>query len=161
MLGIIKPDKGDVFIFGEHVKKLNNKKMQSHLKNDISYMLQTNDLILNETIIYNIKLPLKNKHISTKDIMIKLKEFNINALPSTPVYKLSIGQQKRISLIKQIFKNPKVIILDEPTANLDYDNAHIVYNTLYKLNKNQSITIIIVTHDKEIFNYTNNIKYLN
>ena len=105
------------------------------------------------TVEENIQIPLllnnsldKDKKIKIKEIMQTLGIFNRkNHLP----WKLSGGEKQRTAIARALINNPKFLFLDEPTGNLDKENATIIQNLLFELSDRYGIALITATHDNE------------
>ena len=142
--GIIKPDNGDILI--------NNTNIRNIIKNgEISYLFQKNNLLEEFTIKENLLLPLIIKgysYINALNIINPFlakvgMELYINRYP----IQLSIGENQRIALLRCFVNSPKLVIADEPTANLDENNCKQLLELLVKLNKEFKITYVIASHD--------------
>ncbi|HLR20070.1 MAG TPA: ABC transporter ATP-binding protein [Staphylococcus sp.] len=151
IIGLLdSPDSGEVIYNGALVKK--EKEKLKYKREDISYIYQNYGLLENETIFKNLTLPL---NISRKDTT-KLKEVMAKVGLSdlslkTKIYTCSGGEQQRIAIARAILKEPRLIIADEPTGNLDENNSDNVIDIFKTLNS-QGITIVMATHDSNYFN---------
>lgn len=157
IVGLQNKDKGSI--------KLNLKSQeisylsQSSLK-DLNFPATVKEVILAGTQKHK-KLPFYTKEDYDK-INDVCKIFGINDLLNKKIGGLSGGQKQRVMLARALCKKPKLLILDEPCSGLDINVSRELYKTLSDLNKNQGITIIMVTHDlTEIKNYANRIIVLN
>lgn len=89
--------------------------------------------------------------------MAKLKLLDIEDQAHKKAYKLSGGQKQRVAIARALINNPKIIMGDEPTGNLDSKNAEIVFNTLRQLSHEQDMSMLIVTHDLDFAEKTDRI----
>lgn len=153
---MIHPQKGEVEVLNQVNQKIGSRSLRKTLKNDIGFLIQSSDLILEKSLKYNLKLPLNNQKKNDQELINVLNSVGIKPDLNKKCFKFSGGEQKRIALAKLILKDPILIIADEPTSNLDETNAKMVYDILKKLNENGK-TIIVVSHDKEILNYSKNV----
>lgn len=149
---------GEIKILGINNKQLSKQQRMIQLRNHISYIMQDNGLILNETVEKNIKyLPRVRKNFDRKRIEKIFSVLNLNPkLLSAKVVNLSGGEMQRVSIAKAILKKSDILICDEPTGNLDNENAKVIYKTLRML-ANKGITIIMVSHDHNSYPYANTI----
>ncbi|MDF2865476.1 MAG: hypothetical protein K0R72_285 [Clostridia bacterium] len=157
IVGLQNKDKGSIKINlkSEEISYLS----QSSLK-DLNFPATVKEVILTGTQKHK-KLPFytKEDHEEVNNIC---KTFGISDLLNKKIGGLSGGQKQRVMLARALCKNPKLLILDEPCSGLDINISRELYKTLSDLNKNQGITIIMVTHDlTEIKNYANRIIVLN
>lgn len=149
---------GKIKILGINNKQLSKQQRMIQLRNHISYIMQDNGLILNETVEKNIKyLPRVRKNFDRKRIEKIFSVLNLNPkLLSAKVVNLSGGEMQRVSIAKAILKKSDILICDEPTGNLDNENANVIYKTLRML-ANKGVTIIMVSHDRNSYAYADTI----
>ena len=146
--GVLYPDNGEVFIDDELLISSNGPMIR---KQKIGVLFQKNNLLPEFNIIDNLLLPLIINDIDYNKAKNRAKE--ILSLLDMEQFKyrypnqISIGEYQRISLLRAIVNNPKVVIADEPTANLDENNCEQLLNLIVKLNRELGITFIIATHD--------------
>ena len=146
--GVLYPDNGEVFIDDELLISSNGPMIR---KQKIGVLFQKNNLLPEFNIIDNLLLPLIINDIDYNKAKDRAKE--ILSLLDMEQFKyrypnqISIGEYQRISLLRAIVNNPKVVIADEPTANLDENNCEQLLNLIVKLNRELGITFIIATHD--------------
>lgn len=151
MLGLLDNDyQGDIIIDGVLLKKLSLNKQAKFIREKINYLFQDYALIENLSVLKNLELALeyskKSKVQKTKLIALALKSVGLENYEKKIIHTLSGGQQQRVALARAIIKPCKYILADEPTGNLDKENADNVFNLLANLTKANK-TIIIVTHD--------------
>lgn len=135
---------GEMSINKENYKKM-SKKRKTIYKKTLSYVMQKNLFYKNMSVLDNLKLVEKDTEV-IKDLS---KKFNVYKLLEQNPAKLSGGELQRVSLIRALLSNPQILILDEPTSNLDYNNSLTFVEYLKKIDKKDKI-IIISTH-KDIF----------
>lgn len=156
IIGLLDDDYSGTIKYDGHILK-NNKTKRKFLKDDVSYVFQNYGLVDNETVYYNMVIPLNIKRLKKEEqrerINHALKYVGLEGFQDRKVYELSGGEQQRVSLAKVFLKKPALILADEPTASLDPTNEKIVMNLLQDLNKNGS-TLILVTHNERIANYS-------
>lgn len=150
-----KPTKGSVMVGGVDVAKLRNRRVYK-LRRKIGVVFQDFKLLPKLTVYENVAfacecLGMKNKDIKPKVLkaieMVGLKE-KARSFPD----KLSGGEQQRVCIARAIVNEPKLLICDEPTGNLDPDTSKEIMNVIDDINKNLKTTVIMATHDKEIVN---------
>lgn len=155
-IGLIeKYDQGEI-IYDGYIPK-SNKDIRIMRRDKIGFIFQDFGLIENETVKDNFNLLYKRKLDKKNDgkIMDCLNILGLKDYIDRPIHELSGGEQQRVAIAKIIYKDPDIILADEPTASLDDDNKRVVLNYLKQLSQ-KGKTVIIVTHDKSILNYGDN-----
>lgn len=124
-------------------------------KNVISYMFQNYGLLENMTVLENLKLAIKyNKSFKTSDLTILLEKFSLaESILTKKVFLLSGGEQQRIALIRSLLKPFEVIFADEPTGNLDEENAAFIIEYFHHLVTEKQKAVVMVTHDNQLLKY--------
>lgn len=131
----------------------------AHLRREyFGFIFQTYNLIPVLTVFENVELPLKIlKKFSDSEIRSKVmdafKKVGLDGLENRKPLELSGGQQQRVSIARAIVKNPKVILADEPTANLDTATGESIVHLMREMNEKDGATFIFSTHDKLIMQH--------
>ena len=159
--GIDVCDSGDITIDGVFINKLSDTKRTLFRRKNIGFVFQFFNLVSTLTIEENIALPLKlNKFDpeTTNQTVDRLLE-HVGLLDRKKSFpdKLSGGEQQRIAVARALSHNPKLIIADEPTGNLDTNNTSMLMGLLVSLAKEYGTTIIIATHSDEVLKYSDRI----
>ncbi|MCP4970756.1 MAG: ABC transporter ATP-binding protein [Arcobacter sp.] len=140
---------GNLNIAGQEVFGIKGKPLR-HLRKDIGIIFQDYKLIKEWTIEENIMIPLKingYSHDISKDQAIKLlSHVKLDHRQGYYPNELSGGEQQRVAVARALAHNPKIIIADEPTGNLDDYSADVVWNLLKGANEQLGITVVVVTH---------------
>jgi ABC-type lipoprotein export system ATPase subunit len=159
LLGTIdKPSEGMVLIDNIDINKLKNKSLSRFRNNNIGFVFQSYYLLPDLTVYENLRIPLIYsatpfmKHNEVIENI--LHDFGLISLKNQYSINLSGGEQQRVAIARAMINNPNIIIADEPTGNLDENNAFNVITKLKEINA-KGVTIIIVTHNKQIGNYCN------
>jgi len=165
MIGLLdKPTKGKIILEGRDVSQMKEEEMAKIRNQKIGFIFQQFNLINRLTVQENIELPLIQRGTPKKEREKKAIEALMKAggemewLKKRP-NQLSGGQQQRVAIARALVTNPKIILADEPTGNLDTNSAIKVIETLIKLNR-MGQTIIMVTHNIEVANTTQKIYLL-
>lgn len=142
---------GDLFIDNKNVSKLSDRRLSKLRSEYLGFVFQSYNLINHMTVLENIKLPLiysdKNyDFIYSERINMLIKELQLEKLIYKEVQYLSGGEKQRVAIARALSLEPKIILADEPTGNLDKINSKIVFDTLKKQADNGK-TVIIVTHN--------------
>lgn len=148
--GFMKLDEGDIFFEGESLKDKTIKE-RSQI---ISYVMQNPNQMICKAMIYDeVALGLRIRGASEEEIKEKvehaLKICGLYQFRNWPISALSFGQKKRVTIASMLVMNPKILILDEPTAGQDYRHYTEIMEFLKSLNE-QGVTIILITHDMHL-----------
>lgn len=152
ILGLIDSPDGGAYHFLDHEVSNYSEQQRSQLrKNNIGFIFQSFNLIDELTVYENVELPLIYAKVKPKDrrkrVEAELEKLNMMHRAKHFPQQLSGGQQQRVAVARAIINNPKVILADEPTGNLDSSNGNDVMKTLVHLNE-EGATIIMVTHSQ-------------
>ena len=150
-----KPNKGEVYIGGVNVAKLRNRKVYK-LRRKLGIVFQDYKLLPKKTVYENVAFALyvyglKDAEIRKRTIK-ALEQVGLKEKSRSYPDELSGGEQQRVSIARAIVNNPKVMICDEPTGNLDPITSKEIMDVINSINKEMGTTIIMATHDKEIVN---------
>ena len=147
-----RPDSGEVTVYGEKLNLLSEKELNSWRASNISFIFQFYNLIPVLSAIENVALPLSLFGIPPKERMERAKfALELVGLGERLHHKpseLSGGQEQRVAIARAIVTDPKCIVADEPTGDLDRVSADSILLLLRELNKSQKKTILMVTHDQ-------------
>jgi len=152
ILGLLdNPSEGNYYLGDQEVGHLKEKERTQVRKGNIGFVFQSFNLIDELNVFENVELPLtylKIKASERKQMVTDiLKRMNISHRAAHFPQQLSGGQQQRVAIARAVVSNPKIILADEPTGNLDSKNGAEVMQLLTELNK-EGTTIVMVTHSK-------------
>lgn len=147
---------GKYSIDNRNTRDFSNKIWDKTRREDIHIVFQDFKLIENFTVLENLTLTLNCSVSSAEDALEKL---NILELKNEKVRNISGGEKQRLAISRAIIGNPKILLLDEPTGNLDDTHADIIMKCVQSL-KNKNMMIFIITHDNRIIDYCDNIYLL-
>ena len=145
-------DSGKILINGQNIKdELNIDKLRNK---NIGFVFQFHNLISELTLKENVCLPkmIANDLINKNEINELFEYFNLKDRMNSFPNDLSGGEKQRVAVMRAIINNPSIIIADEPTGNLDQENALKMTSLFQKLNTEKNLTIVIATHDENVFN---------
>jgi len=158
LIGLLdKPTSGQVFIDGKDATRLNRNQRADLRKGTIGFIFQFFALIPTLTAYENIEMPLLlngTKPAERKARVLEMLEaVGLSDRGHHRPDQLSGGQQQRVAVARALAINPKVILADEPTANLDTENGKQVMDIMAKLNKETGVTFVFATHDPRVIGY--------
>lgn len=153
LLGLLdNPTSGELWFLGEDVARYTENKRTDLRNGNLGFVFQSFNLIDELTVFENVELPLLYAGVSLKErvarVNVALDRMQIAHRTEHYPQQLSGGQQQRVAIARAIVTNPKIILADEPTGNLDSVNGGEVMNLLLELNKEGS-TVVMVTHSEE------------
>jgi putative ABC transport system ATP-binding protein len=161
IIGLIdNPTAGEYHFLDEEVSKYTERQRSNLRKNNIGFIFQSFNLIDELTVFENVELPLIYTKVGSRERRKRVEEVlekmnmmhRCNHFPQ----QLSGGQQQRVAVARAIVNNPRLILADEPTGNLDSANGNDVMKTLVHLN-NEGATIIMVTHSQYCAEFGNRV----
>jgi ABC-type lipoprotein export system ATPase subunit len=152
--GILKPTSGRVLLEGVDICTLNDNKLSDYRANRIGFMFQFASLLPILTAKENVLLPgifspdqKKAKDKTAQDLMEMVGIGDkLDSYPS----QLSGGQQRRVAIARSLLNNPDIILADEPTGDLDEDTEAEIMRLFEEINREQGVTIILITHNLEL-----------
>ncbi len=147
------PTKGKVLFEGHDVSKFEADELAAIRGSKIGFVFQMFNLLPNATAIENVMLPVTftNHGNGTREKAMQiLKELEIGERAKHRPSELSGGQQQRIAIARALINDPKLILADEPTGNLDSQTGTRIMDYLRRINREKGKTIIVVTHDSEL-----------
>tara|TARA_Y100001936_G_scaffold226342_1_gene245635 strand:+ start:243 stop:926 length:684 start_codon:yes stop_codon:yes gene_type:complete len=149
------PNSGSILINGEKINFKEKTKNDQIRSNKIGIIYQDKNLLTDFNVIENIYLPrlaiTNNKKEAIKDSKNLLKKFNLLKRQNHFTSELSGGEIQRVAIARALINSPNIILADEPTGNLDFKNAKIVFKTLLKL-RSKNRLIIYATHNRYFAN---------
>lgn len=159
--GVEKPSSGYIAYDGVVPKIFKDFFISNFRNKNLGFVFQTFELVEGLSVIDNVLLPVyldKESVYKYKDRALEvLKYVGMEEYVYSDVAILSGGQKQRIALARALVKSPKYIFADEPTANLDEKNSLEIISLLEKINSEQNIAIVFITHRKDVMDYSNKI----
>lgn len=149
-----KADKGEVWINNKNINQLKDNNLSAFRNKEIGFVFQFHHLLPEFTALENVCIPAyiaketkKNARIKAEELLdlLNLKD-RINHKPS----ELSGGEQQRVAVARALINHPSILLADEPSGNLDSNNAKELHNLFFKLRELYNQTVVIVTHNEEL-----------
>ena len=152
LAGLEFPDQGSIYFNEINLLSNNSENFNSMRKNLFGYAYQFHYLLDDLTVFENCDLVFKianNKKVieNSQKIIQILDELGIAELKNKYPYMLSGGERQRVAIARAIVHEPEFVLMDEPTGNLDQENAEVIQNLTIKLAKDHNIGIVVATHD--------------
>lgn len=151
------PSEGKVEVLGKDLATLTGAQAAKHRSAFLGFIFQTYNLLPVYTVFENVEFPLLLLGKSTEErkemVMQALEWVGIADKAKSRPKMLSGGESQRVAIARAMVKQPKLVLADEPTANLDAKNSHHILKTMEKLNQDLGTTFMFATHDEKVISY--------
>ena len=155
--GLDSPTEGSVVVLGVALSGKSNKELAALRRDGIGFIFQGYNLLPVYTVYENVEFPLLllNMNGEKRDRLVReaIEWVDLSDKIKSRPAQLSGGESQRVAIARAIVKRPPMVIADEPTANLDAKNSHMVMRILSDLNKELGTTFIFATHDEKVMAY--------
>jgi len=152
-----KPNSGEYFFGGQEISKFSKNELARIRNEKIGFVFQTFNLLARTTALENVELPLLYSHSNhrnrTERALEALASVGLKERAGHKTNQLSGGEQQRVAIARALLNSPSLILADEPTGNLDSKTSAEVLEIFGRLNREQGITMILVTHEADIAGY--------
>ena len=151
------PSEGKATVLGQSIEKLTHTQA-SHLRNEyIGFIFQTYNLLPVYTVFENVEFPLILLKVPApqrrKVVLEALEAVGLQDKVQSRPAQLSGGESQRVAIARAMVKSPRIVLADEPTANLDAKNSHHILKTMVRLNEAFNTTFIFASHDEKVIGY--------
>lgn len=159
------PTEGEYFFDGKDVSKMSDQQLAVIRRDKIGFVFQAFNLLPRITVLQNVMLPLVYAGVKSEDREARAKEALLLAGLDESRYghksnEISGGQIQRVAIARALVNNPKIILADEPTGNLDTKTGEIVLSTFQRLNEDHGATIVLITHEQEVAEHADRIIFV-
>ncbi|MDE7553224.1 ABC transporter ATP-binding protein [Bacillus tropicus] len=158
------PTSGEVFINEKNPYCLSSNDLALFRRRELGFVFQSFNLMNTLTVKENIVLPLTLDNVSLNDMNEKVevisKQLGIEQILNKRTYEISGGQAQRTAIARALIHSPQLILADEPTGNLDSKAANDVMELLKKLNQEEHVTMMLVTHDPVAASYCDRVVFI-
>lgn len=157
--GLISPTSGEIYIDGSEITKMEENEKAIFRNHNMGYVLQGQSLLNNFTILDNICMPayLSSDIDEFRERALELlKQIGLEEFANEYPSNLSGGEIRRVSIVRAMINNPKIIVADEPTSNLDPENSNKVMQMLKDISKSGT-TVLLSTHELEYLSYVDTV----
>lgn len=153
--GLLTPTAGEIFFEGENIALFSDEEVSRFRNSQVGYVLQGQSVLANLTVLDNVRLPFylfKREGDVTKRAFGLLEQVGIAHLTNAYPKELSGGEVRRLAIARALINNPKLLLADEPTSDLDEKNTKEIMELFKKISA-QGTAIILVTHDLDNVGY--------
>ena len=154
LAGLESPDSGRILFQGKDISQLDEDSLALWRREHVGLVFQAFHLIPTLSALENVAFPLYPTSIKVKErhkiAMGRLEEVGLSHRFNHRPGQLSGGEQQRVAIARALVNNPNLILADEPTGNLDSETGTEVMQLLRKLNREDNVAIVIITHDQEV-----------
>jgi putative ABC transport system ATP-binding protein len=162
--GILNQDSGECEVFGQDIRHMDQRERTRFRGASIGFVFQMFNLLPALNAVENVSVPLLIRGVSRKNAEVRAEEAleavhlgtRLGALPG----QLSGGQQQRVAIARALVHDPKLIVCDEPTSNLDHETGRSTMEALRAVAKSTDRAVIVVTHDPRIFDFADRIAHM-
>lgn len=151
------PTDGRTVVLGQDVKTLSHKQAAKLRSDHLGFIFQTYNLLPVYTVFENVEFPLLLLGMSDGDrrqaVMQALEWVGLTNKEKSKPAQLSGGECQRVAIARAMVKQPKIVLADEPTANLDAENSHNILKMMVRLNQELQTTFLFATHDEKVIGY--------
>jgi len=156
-----KPTKGEVIIDGVETSKLGDDELTRLRREKLGFIFQQYNLISTLTALENVELPMIFRGVPKDErkrkAMELLRLIGIEDIAERKPMEISGGQQQRVAIARAMANEPRILLCDEPTGNLDSKSGRQVMGTIKELNEEKGVTVILVTHDPSMAEFAERI----
>ncbi len=151
------PSTGEVTVLGRRVHELNAVEAAQLRREELGFIFQTYNLLPVYSVYENVEFPLllveMDKQKRRAAVMEILERVGLVDRVSSRPSELSGGECQRVAIARAMVKHPRLVLADEPTANLDAENSHRILQTMVNLNQDLGTTFLFATHDEKVIQY--------
>jgi len=149
-----RPTRGEVLINGTNTSNLSDRQLTELRRDTIGFIFQTYNLIPTLTALENVELPMIFKGLGKKEREERakklLKDVGLEREMNRKPAELSGGQQQRVAIARALANDPKILLCDEPTGNLDSKSGEQIMEIIRRQNRELGVTVVLVTHDTSL-----------
>jgi putative ABC transport system ATP-binding protein len=163
LIGCIdQPDSGSIHIDDQDVSRLDEAEQGILRNRKIGFIFQSFNLVPVLNVFENIELPLLIQHELSESerkerVMAAIRDVGLEDFVTQIPDRLSGGQRQRVAIARALVVNPKLVLADEPTANLDSETAHKIIDLLIEMNSKRKVTFLFSTHDEKLIGRVNRV----
>ncbi|HAC16376.1 MAG TPA: lipoprotein-releasing system ATP-binding protein LolD [Bacteroidetes bacterium] len=152
--GLDKPSTGEVYFNDQNIAGFTDEQLSKFRNREIGFVFQFHHLLPEFSALENVMMPALIRNLTAKEVTSKatqlLSQFGLSDRLDHRPSMLSGGEQQRVAMARALMNDPSVLLADEPTGNLDEKNTNDLIDQIIELRSSRNLTIVLVTHDKDI-----------
>ncbi|MCI2284431.1 ABC transporter ATP-binding protein [Colwellia sp. MSW7] len=162
LAGLDVTSEGEIYLDGVALSTLNEEERARIRAEKVGFVFQSFIFVQSLTALENVMLPaeLAGKPDAKEQALALLEKVGLSHRLSHYPSQLSGGEQQRVAIARAFVGSPKILFADEPSANLDSNNGHLIEKLLFDLNKQNGTTLVLVTHDEQLANQCQSILHI-
>lgn len=158
LIGLIDaPTSGEIYFEGQDISTLDDDALTAFRGQKIGFVFQSFNLVPVLSALENVMLPLQIRGVSEAEARSRaataLQDVGLEKFTASRPDKLSGGQRQRVAIARALVVSPKLVIADEPTANLDSENSRIIVDLMREMNRAKGVTFVFTTHDPRLLDH--------
>lgn len=162
--GLDRPTQGEVFFKGENLNKKTDESLAKYRNKSIGFVFQFHHLLQEFNAVENVAMPARisgqGSKLANQRAERLLVELGLSGRLRHYPSQMSGGEQQRVAIARALMMSPEVLLADEPTGNLDSENANKIQDLFFELKKSLGLTLLVVTHDRQFATRFSNVKTL-
>ncbi len=156
--GLDRPTSGQIFLDSLEISNLDERRLSTLRRNEVGFVFQNYNLVEDLTVLENVKLTMMFEGKSEQEMAQRasdvLRKVGVAHKEKNRPSQLSAGEQQRVATARALANRPRLVLMDEPTGNLDQDNSHGLMNLIEEIMIAEGVTFIVATHNQEIVQAT-------
>ncbi len=154
--GLDTPTSGSIRVQSKNISELNNEELALYRRHQVGMIFQSFNIISAYTALENVAFPLLFAGVARKERFhqaeLMLEKVGLSPRKDHKPSELSGGERQRVAIARALINNPKILLADEPTGNLDSKTSIQILEILSELNKNHGLTVIMISHEESLLN---------
>jgi len=156
--GLDRPTSGQIFLDSLEISNLDERRLSRLRRSEVGFVFQNYNLVEDLTVLENVKLTMMFEGKSEQEMAQRasdvLRKVGVAHKEKNRPSQLSAGEQQRVATARALANRPRLVLMDEPTGNLDQDNSHGLMNLIEEIMIAEGVTFIVATHNQEIVQAT-------
>lgn len=162
--GLVRPTGGEIWVDDLELGRSSDKQLVRYRRDTLGFIFQSFNLMPIRSAVENVEVPMMLAKVNTRErrerALDLLSQLGLRQRADHKPAELSGGEQQRVAIARALANRPKLLLADEPTGNLDSKTGREIMNLLQNLVRNESLTLVLVTHDMNVAGYADRVVHL-